>query len=131
MKKLLVLLAICFISLFSFIGISEASWELSGTDPKLGPMWYDPSSIITGKDPGTVSYKLMINRPDGKGGHMINHIMIDKSRMYAIIYWGEMTDGSGQVVVSQEQRIPLLIADLTPAWKDVIVKVLRIYDSRR
>ena len=131
MKKILIVLGFCLISFFSFMGISEAAWELSGTDQKLGPMWYDSGSIMTGKDPGTVCFKLRVNRPDKKAGHMINHILIDKSRMYAIIYWGEMTDGSGQVVVSQEQRIPLLIADLTPAWKDVIVKVLQIYDSRR
>lgn len=131
MKKLLVVLGICFISLFSFMGISEAAWELSGNDPDLGPFWYDPSSVIAGKQPGSVCYKQMVKRPDGKGGHMIHHIMIDQSRMYAVIYWGEMTDGSGQVVVSQEQRVPLVIADLKPAWQGVISKVLQIYDRRR
>lgn len=129
MKKLLVVLAICFMSVFSFIGVSEASWVQCGNDPKLGPFWYESSSIITGKDPGTVCFKHMVNRPDGKGGHMINHIMIDKSRMYAVIYWGEMTDGSGKVVVSQEQRIPLMIDGLTPTWKNMIGTVLGIYDN--
>ena len=129
MKRLLVVLAICFMSLSSFMGISEAAWELSGTDPELGPFWYDSSSIITGKDPGTVCFKLKVNRPDGKGGHMIEHIMIDQSRMYAVIFWGEMTNADGKVVVSTEQRTPLLIAGLTPAWKNVIATVLHIYDN--
>lgn len=131
MKKILVVLGICFISLFSIMGIGEAAWEVAGNDPQLGPFWYDPSSVMAGKEPGTICYKQMVKRPDGKGGHMIHHIMIDRSRMYAVIYWGEMTDGSGQVVVSQEQRIPMLIAELKPAWKSVISKVYQIYDSRR
>lgn len=129
MRRLLVVLAICFMSLFSFMGISEAAWELSGIDPELGPFWYDTSSIITGKEPGTVCFKLKVNRPDGKGGHMIEHIMIDQSRMYAVIFWGEMTNADGKVVVSTEQRTPLLIAGLTPAWKNVIATVLYIYDN--
>ena len=73
MKKLLVVLGICFISLFSFMGISEAAWELSGNDPDLGPFWYDPSSVIAGKQPGSVCYKQMVKRPDGKGGQGHRH----------------------------------------------------------
>ena len=130
MKKILVILGICLITLFTFTTNSEAAWEKGGEAPDIGPILYDTDSIVPGKEAGSVNFEQAIRRQDGVPGLMIQSHTIDAKRMYSTIYWVKLTDAKGNIVASQAVAAPLPIMGMTPAYRNVINKVLQIYESK-
>ena len=130
MKKFLVIMGICLVTLFSFTSNSEAGWEMGGEAPDVGPILYDTDSIVPGKEVGSVNFDQAIKRQDGVPGLMIQSYTIDAKRMYSTMYWMKLTDAKGTVVVSQAVAAPLPIMGMKPAYRNVSNKVLQFYESK-
>ena len=130
MKKFLVIMGICLVTLFSFTSNSEAAWEIGGEDPDMGRVLYDTDSIVPGKELGSVNYEQAVRRQDGVAGLMVQSYTIDAKRMYATMYWMKLTDANGNVVVSEPVAAPIPIQGMKPALRNVVDKVLQIYESK-
>ncbi len=130
MKKFLVIMGICLVTLFSFTSNSEAAWEIGGEDPDMGKIMYDTDSIVPGKELGSINYEQAVRRQDGVAGLMVQSYTIDAKRMYATVYWVKLTDANGNVVASEAVAYPLPIMGMKPALRNVVNKVIQFYESK-
>ena len=85
---------------------------------------------MPGKELGSVNYEQAVRRQDGVAGLMVQSYTIDAKRMYATMYWMKLTDANGNVVVSEPVAAPIPIQGMKPALRNVVNKVLQIYESK-